>query len=248
MIHADIEEEALELVAAAGAAGATARLLGGIAVRQQTPSVEQALHRRSGDIDIAVATRGEEEAVLELLGARGYELDARFNSMNSGSRGIAHDPGNDRHVDLFVGSFEMCHTIPLEGLAAEALTIPLAELLLTKLQIVELNEKDLMDICALLAGREVDSGDAGVIDCDRVAALCADDWGLWRTAGLNLERLDGRLDELGLAVETTVTIAARREKLGRAIEERPKSRRWRMRARIGDRKRWYREADEVDEG
>ncbi|HEX8753229.1 MAG TPA: hypothetical protein VF731_07420, partial [Solirubrobacterales bacterium] len=159
-----------------------------------------------------------------------------------------------RQVDVFVGSFEMCHTLPLaERLGARPGTLPAAELLMTKLQIVELNEKDRGDAFALLLAHEVaeadvDASGADAIDASRIASLTSRDWGLQRTFELNFERLREALGALPLEEGGRETIAVRIERLAAAIEAAPKSRRWKLRERIGERVQWYEEPEEVDRG
>jgi hypothetical protein len=172
----------------------------------------------------------------------GYEPHLGFNAMNGRERLLFYDNPNGRQVDVFVSSFRMCHEIPLEKrLTVDEDTVPLAELLLTKLQIIELNEKDVRDTVALLLQHEVTDDDDGV-NASRVASLCAEDWGLWRTISHNLTSLRDRLDAYDVdrdAVSDRVQLILER------IELAPKSRSWRLRAKIGERKRWYELPEEV---
>jgi hypothetical protein len=141
-----------------------------------------------------------------------------------------------------LGSFRMCHEIPLEPrLDVDDDTVPLAELLLTKLQIVQVNEKDVRDTVALLLEHEVTEDDAG-LNGTRVAELCAEDWGLWRTITRNLETV--RANVAGSAADRDV-VSYRLGRLEERIESAPKSRAWRIRAKVGERKRWYELPDEV---
>jgi hypothetical protein len=162
--------------------------------------------------------------------------------MNGRERLLFYDNPNGRQVDVFVSSFRMCHEIPLEKrLTVDDDTVPLAELLLTKLQIIELNEKDVRDTVALLLEHEVTDDDRGV-NASHVASLCAEDWGLWRTISHNLERLRQQVVHYDVdqeAVSGRVTLLLDR------IDKAPKSRSWRLRAKIGERKRWYALPEEV---
>jgi hypothetical protein len=162
--------------------------------------------------------------------------------MNGRERLLFYDNPNERQVDVFVKSFRMCHEIPLEErLTVDEDTVPLAELLLTKLQIIELNEKDVRDTVALLLEHEVTDDDTGV-NATHVASLCADDWGLWRTISHNLGALRDRVESYEVdrdAVTGRVSVLLER------IEAAPKSRSWRMRAKVGERKRWYQLPEEV---
>ena len=165
-----------------------------------------------------------------------------FNAMNGKERLLFYDNPNGRQVDVFVSSFRMCHEIPLEKrLGVDEDTVPLAELLLTKLQIIELNEKDVRDTVALLLEHEVIDDDTGV-NSSHIAELCAEDWGLWRTITRNLETLRARLD----AYEVDRDLVSNRVSLLlERIEAKPKSRTWRIRAKVGERKRWYQLPEEV---
>jgi hypothetical protein len=149
---------------------------------------------------------------------------------------------------VFVGAFRMCHVIPLtERLSAGEWTVPLAELLLTKLQIVELNEKDVRDTVLLFHGHDVADHDDDAVNGHRIAELCANDWGLWRTITANLLRCREMIGSYDLPDEDGRRIADRFGAVLDRIEAEPKSRGWKLRARIGERKRWYELPEEVRE-
>jgi hypothetical protein len=180
------------------------------------------------------------------MASLGYEPAKEFNALNGNRRLLFFDVPNERQVDVFVGTFEMCHVIPIsDRIAIEEKTIPLAELLLTKMQVVELNEKDLTDIVALLHHHDVADHDDDAVNAAEVARLTADDWGLWRTTQMNIERVRERAGTVGLSDEEHQQVMERLDALAAAIDARPKSRGWRLRDRIGDRKRWYENPDEV---
>ena len=162
--------------------------------------------------------------------------------MNGKERLLFYDNPNERQVDVFVSSFRMCHEIPLEKrLTVDEDTVPLAELLLTKLQIIELNEKDVRDTVALLLEHEVTDDDVGV-NASHVASLCAEDWGLWRTISHNLASVRERLGSYDVERDT---VATRLDALLERVEGTPKSRAWKLRAKVGERKRWYELPEEV---
>ena len=141
----------------------------------------------------------------------------------------------------------MCHEIPLgERLEVETGTVPLAELMLTKLQIIELNEKDIRDTVLLFHGHPIADRDDGAVNGARIAELCADDWGLWRTITANLERCRGHVDDYELPADDRERIESRFDELLERIEAEPKSRGWRLRAKVGERKRWYELPEEVE--
>jgi hypothetical protein len=210
-------------------------------VNVRSRGLPPALTREYKDLDFATSKKSSGD-LQKLLRDMGYEPHLGFNAMNGRERLLFYDNPNERQVDVFVSSFRMCHEIPLEKrLTVDEDTVPLAELLLTKLQIIELNEKDVRDTVALLLEHEVTDDDRGV-NASRVASLCADDWGLWRTISHNLEKLRHHVGSYEVDAET---VSNRVSLILERIEVAPKSRSWRMRAKIGERKRWYELPEEV---
>ena len=247
-IASDIVAEALRLVALADDRKLQLRVMGGVAVAlHANGGLPAPLRRGYRDIDVVVPRRAERDA-LALLVAAGYESNERFNSM-AGVHGrlVVYDTANGRQLDVFVGEFKMCHALPLaERLGVDAPTIPLAELLLTKLQIVRLNQKDAGDIASIVLGHEIAAHDRDAINGERIASLLAADWGLWRTARGSLERTREILPALGLEPEQRALVERRLAELWQRVEREPKSIRFKARARIGDRTQWYEEPDEIE--
>ena len=122
--------------------------------------------------------------------------------------------------------------------------MPLAELMLTKLQIVELTERDQRDIYNLSYHHPVGNGSGPGIDAGYIAQLCAKDWGLWRTSKATIEKCLAHLGQYSLPDGASPLIAERLEALWERIDAAPKSTRWRLRSRVGDRVRWYDEPEE----
>jgi hypothetical protein len=243
----DLVEEGERLLALAHEQHATFALLGGVAVRIHAPEVPGPLDREYKDLDFAVP-KGGSGAAGKLLADAGYEPQIVFNAMNSKERMLFHDNEHGRQVDVFVGAFRMCHEIPLsDRLKPGERTVPLAELLLTKLQIVELNEKDIRDTVLLLHGHEVADHDDDAVNGARIGELCAGDWGLWRTITANLGRCADDVGQYALPEQEQARVRERLKALLAKIEEAPKGRAWRMRDKIGDRKRWYDLPEEVEQ-
>jgi hypothetical protein len=245
-ILADIVAEGERLLGMASQEGVPLRLLGGVAVRLKAPEIPASLDRSYKDIDLAV-TKKAAGAADKLLREAGYQPHVSFNAMHARERGLYFDDANGRQVDLFIHSFRMCHEIPLgDRLDIEDHTVPLAELMLTKLQIIEVNEKDIRDTVLLFHGHPIADHDDGAVNGARIAALCASDWGLWRTITANLERCRDHVDDYELPADERERIHARFDQLLGRIEAEPKSRGWKLRARVGERKRWYDLPEEVE--
>ena len=241
-IRADIVSEARRVLDVA--AGVPLRLLGGVAIAVSLPG-EPLLPRPYNDIDFITA-KGEGPTIAKLFEELGYEGDHQFNGLNGHRRLLFYDLQNERRVDVFVGRFEMCHMWPLERrLTVTGRTIPLADLLLTKLQIFALNEKDQRDILNLLHGHKLMEQDADGINTAYIAELCAADWGLWRTLTMNIERARVAVQRFELAPHDEKIVVSRLDDLRRRIDFEPKSTKWKLRARVGERVQWYEEPEEV---
>jgi hypothetical protein len=245
-IEESLLREARRLLAEADRLGVPLRLLGGMGVRLLLDDrIDQRFLREIDDLDF-ITTRKASRDVERLLEQAGWVPESRFNALHGHRRLIFHEPGGDRRVDVFVERFEMCHALPLaQRIDVQPQTLPAAELAMTKLQIVKLNAKDVGDLYALLDALEVAEHDRDAINSARIAQLTGADWGLHHTFELNLARL---MEEAGATLEepSASRVRERIAALQQAIEHAEKSRAWRLRARIGERKRWYEEPEEVE--
>ncbi len=237
--------EALALASGAARASLGLKLLGGLAVRVLCPEFPPRL--RSGqDIDFACVAK-ERKKVAEWLAGAGCEPDRRFNNLN-GDRQMYFNAPSGRPIDVMVDRLTMCHTLDFRpAFSRQPFTIDAIDVLLSKLQIIELNEKDAHDIVHLLAGLPVGGGGQPSHDTDRFAKVLGADWGWWRTVTGNLEKLPALVAERpGL-----VPPGARYDPLAQArqlldvAEQTPKSIKWKLRAATGDRMRWYELPEEV---
>jgi hypothetical protein len=150
-------------------------------------------------------------------------------------------------VDIFYEKLDFCHVIRWDGrLEVDGPSIPLAELLLEKMQIVEINEKDVIDTIMLLLEHPLGDVDKETINIARVAQLCAADWGMWRTATMNLDKVRALAHGYEqLSKDEKAHVEQKVEAALERIESEPKSMAWRLRARVGDRVKWYKDVDEV---
>lgn len=236
---ADPVQESRRLIENATNAGLVMRVLGGVAVFLQSAEGAPLLPREIKDIDVATR-RGDKRTATVVLTSAGYVADEHFNAFHGAHRLLFYDEQNGRKLDVFIGEFSMCHVIPIaDRLELDPLTVPLAELMLTKLQIVQLNERDQRDIYNLVYHHDLQS-----IDADYIAALCAKDWGLWRTTHATIERCLSNMAAYSLEPDAATRIAERLNALWQRIEEAPKSTRWKLRSQVGDRMRWYEEPEE----
>jgi hypothetical protein len=239
-----------EVIGAAEAAGATVRLLGGLAVFQLAPSASRPpLARSYHDFDVFVPAR-QGALAARVFREAGYDEDRHFNALHGAQRMIFASP-RGFVVDVLIGTFRMCHELDLgRDLPGAGLTIHPADLLLTKLQIVQIEEKDLLDAVALLAdlpteGAAGPAEPAPAIDVGRFVTPLAGDWGFYHTVEQNLPKVVSfARDRLGAPGAQPVVDSGSR--LIEAMQAAPKSMRWKIRSRAGERVAWYELPEEPD--
>lgn len=242
-----LAQEARRLLAAAELQQAPLRLIGGMGIRlllgeRMHPRCE----RKIEDLDF-ITTRKGARAVERLLSEQGWQPLAGFNALHGHRRLLFEDREGERKLDVFVERFEMCHTLPLaQRIDVQPLTLPAAELTMSKLQIVQLNAKDVSDLYALLDALQVAEHDEDAINAARIAELTGADWGLHHTFELNLSRLLDGVDSAELGEQNAARVRRGIEALQQALQGAPKTRGWRLRARIGERRRWYEEPEEAE--
>jgi hypothetical protein len=243
----DVRDEADRLAALTLKSGLSARLLGGLAIWLRCPSVRSGPYARSyDDMDFAVATRSS-TAFKDLLIAEGYVPDRFFNGLHGETRLYFAAPDGQWSIDVVIDELTMSHRLDLRGrLDGPAVTITLADLLLTKLQVWQINSKDLGDTLCLLADHPLgdDDSDPDAISLPRIKTVLGADWGFCHTTERNLGKLADQWAETPVA-NASYDAAEQIRLLGRAIDEAPKTRGWRIRSRIGERVRWYETPEEV---
>ena len=226
------------------------RLIGALAFRTQCPKygyIQDRLERKFTDIDFASYPRFNRD-IRRILTELGYQEDRQVTQLFGDRRMLYHDPVFGRHIDIFYNALDFCHVLNLVGrLEAQDLTLPLAELLLEKMQIVQINEKDLIDTVMLLREHPVGDMDEGTINAGIIARTLAGDWGFWRTVTGNLKLLDEKLEEYKdrLQHDDRDVVHGRIHELLEWIEREPKSLRWKARARVGERMKWYKDVEEL---
>jgi hypothetical protein len=244
-------DSAFELAASvardAAGQGVPLRLLGGQAIRLLCPDFPPRA-RAGQDMDFASVSSAK-GSVMEFLGGLGFQGDKRFNTLHGDRQMYFTTPDGSTSVDVVMNRLRMCHVLEFEDrISRMPYTLDVTDLLLSKLQVVEQNEKDVQDIVYLLAAHEVRKGDTpGTIGLGRIGAVIGD-WGWWRTVTRNLDRVielaQGDLHHLVPADPPFDPIQQARL-LREDAESMPKSLKWKIRAKVGERVLWYELPEEV---
>jgi hypothetical protein len=248
-ILSDLAGEMHRLIDAANERQVRLRAFGGLAILEHSREDPRFFQRDKPDIDLLVP-KGERHKLEAFFRNMGYSPDKQFNLLNGMRRQIFRRDSDGLRIDILVGDFEMCHKLPLEDrLHVHPVTIPLAELLLSKAQIVQLNRKDAFDIISLLLNNDVGLESEGKIGVNRIAWLCAQEWGLHKTTSMNLQRVEETLlrADMHLEPDQRERIIGRIRLIQSAMEAEEKPLAWRLRDRVGTRVRWYAEVEEVEQ-
>jgi hypothetical protein len=240
---------AYQIVEEAKQRGATLRLLGAVAFHIHCPEYKDyqaKANRLFTDLDFAAYFK-HNRAIRDLFEHLGFEEDREVAIVYARRRLVFNDLKSTLHFDVFFDKLDFCHPIPWAGrLEVDSLTIPLAELLLEKMQIFHLNEKDVIDTLMLLREHPIDQEDSERINVKRIARMCAQDWGLWRTVTMNLRKVSDLSEKYDWLPKGDRSVVQERiTQLLTAIDQEPKSAAWKARNLIGDRVQWYKDVSEV---
>jgi len=184
-------QKALQIIQEGSRRGILVRLLGGLAIYHHCPHSQESFFARTyGDIDL-FGLSSQRRMINEMMEDLGYKPYKEFNAIHGERRLMYYDEHSNVKVDYLLDFFEMCHKIDLRNrLEKDEVTIPLADLLLTKLQVIELTEKDIKDIIVLLIDHELSNNDeTDKINAKYIAKLCSDDWGLYKTVNMTLDKV-----------------------------------------------------------
>ena len=236
LVPSDALEAATQIIDMAERKGVRLRLLGGQALKKLCPSsMDPRYFRENKDIDL-MGKREDSRGIVKIMETLDYKPRELFNRLNMGQRLIYYDMENRRRIDLFLDEFVMCHKFNFkENILAGAYTLPITQLLMTKLQVVEKTEKEYKDL--IVAFRDFDVTSKEGIRGDEIANLCSRDWGIYTTFNKSLESLLMKTETLD--DDEREVVRSRVRKLIETMEAAPKSFGWKMRARIGERTRWY---------
>jgi len=246
-------EEMDRIVKAATVRGVTLRGLGAAAIRKHSHGFAQqcnVLARPLTDLDFITYSKHERHT-MEVLKTCGYHQDrARAYMRNLTGRSVLEDPNRKLIVDLFFDKLSYNHVLDLHGrLEQDSLTIPLADILLEKTQIVQINEKDVKDMILLLREHPVGQLDNETINLSRICDVLSCDWGFYYTVTTNLDKISQYAQSLnGLQEADRNDVLSKIAQIRTAIESSPKNLSWRMRARVGSKKKWYNDVEELYSG
>lgn len=243
------ENELKAILKASDDADILLRVIGSLAFQMHCPQygyLQAAMGRAYTDIDFG-AYSSQNKQITEMMIRMGYVENREIYIASEGERAIFDKPGTNLHVDVFYEKLDFCHAIYWKDrLEVDSPTIPLTELLLEKMQIVQINEKDIIDTIMLLLEHPLGNIDQETININLAAQLCANEWGLWRTATMNLEKVKQLAQHYTeLTAEQKSKVVSQVDEIIARLNSEPKPLAWRIRDRVGDRVKWYKEVDEV---
>ena len=241
-------DEALKIVDSASSQKVTARLIGGVGIRLHTKrcvDIFERLQRSPADIDL-VSRKSSSEQIKSVMKTLGYAPAERFNTYHGHKRQLWF--AKTHQIDIIFDVLEMNHTIDFRNrLELDSPTLTPSDLLLTKLQVVNVNKKDIQDMVILLLEHETSTQPGqDMIDLTYLGKVLCSDWGFWYTANRNLEKVrEFALGEPMLKEDEKSIVSQRTKQISTYISEVPKSFSFRMREAIGTRKQWYNDVEEV---
>ncbi|MGH2678076.1 MAG: hypothetical protein ACRDHB_06930 [Actinomycetota bacterium] len=240
--------QAIEVITAASDEGVPVRLLGGLAVRYLCPDFPPR-ERKGQDVDLASVSRARAD-LTRFLEGRGFVPDKEFNALYGHKQMYFVSEGGGLALDVIVDRLDMCHVLDFrDRIERMPVTLDVTDLLLSKLQIFEINEKDLQDALYLLAAFPVGEQDEpGAISPGLLCSIVCQDWGWWRTVSGNLDRIaDLAPQDLARMVppDPPFDPVEQARRLQTEADQAPKSLKWRLRSKVGDRVQWYQLPEEV---
>jgi len=248
----DFIEEALRIVEEGAKRKIPLRLMGGFAIRLHCQSGERLyeLLDRKPAYDLDFVTYGKYRPVMKKFFAElGYAPMVSMALMfgTGKNRAVYKDEKHNRSVDIFYDRLEMCHVLEFKNrLELDNPTITLADLLLQKVQICKINEKDIKDIIILLREHQVGETEKETVNMGYIAKLLAKDWGFWYSTILNLKTTKEFLSGYkSLSDDDRNDVEAKINRIIKAMEDEPKSVQWKLRAKIGASKKWYADVEEL---
>jgi len=226
------------------------RLMGATAIYYRCPNsrtLSESMNRPLTDLDFMTLSRYVRH-IPDLFETLGYIENERVNALYGLRRQIYSDAKSGRHVDIFVDKLTFCHEVDLTNrLEIDPVTLTLADLLLEKMQIVKIGEKDVKDGIILLREHELGRTDGETVSVDYIAKLLSNDWGFYYTVMTNLRKTKDYAKSLELLASSDRKLIENRiDALLERIERERKSMKWKIRARAGTTVKWYNDAEDVE--
>lgn len=243
-------DEAKKIIDEAKKHGVPLRLIGALAFNLHCPNFNF-IHDRWGRVftDTDFMARSEDApALIEAYRELGYQDDNMITTLYGDKRLVFDHPETGFHSDIFFDNLDFCHVLPLrERLDIDELTIPLAELFLEKMQIVQINQKDVVDTIMLLREHPIGESDDETINGPIIGRILASEWGFWRTVTGNMEKVEATLEQTEFLEDGDKADVREKLRLIRKyIGDTPKPLAWKLRSKIGDKIKWYKDVDELD--
>ncbi|MBP1358026.1 MAG: hypothetical protein JZD40_06035 [Sulfolobus sp.] len=236
-------QRGIEIIEKASSQELSLRLIGGAAIALLAKRGADIFKRTYKDIDL-FGLSSQSRKISYLLESIGMIPNKRFNALHGFIRLMYYDPVLESTVDVFLDEFNMCHKLVLKNrLSVMKYTVPSSDLLLTKLQIVKITENDFKDVGALLYDLEFSDHDSETtIDLNYIVELLSDDWGFYTTV---MDNISKGMEYFSSYSKEGDVVIGKLKTLKETLEKSPKSLKWKMRAKIGRKVKWYEEPEEV---
>jgi len=243
------ENELSSILKACENAGVLVKVLGSMAFQIHCPRyqyLQTATKQPYGDIDLATYSEFSKQ-IREILTTLGYVENREIFVLSEGQRAIFYKSSNKVGTEVFYEKLDFCHVIPWKGrLSVDSPTIPLAELFLEKMQIVHISERDIINVIMLLLEHPIGETDRETINIKLITQLCANEWGLWRTTTLNLNKVKQFSQQYSnLSLEQKSKVESQVDAILLRLYTEPKSLAWKVRDHMGDRVKWYKDVDDI---
>ncbi len=224
-------------------------LIGALAFHNHCPKynyIQKETNRFFTDIDF-MAYIEQKHDIEKMFLDLGYMNDKRIQTIPGVKRSIFFTSDHSMHSDIFYDVLDFSHKINFRGrLEIDYPTVSLVDLLLEKMQIAQINEKDIIDTIMLLREHDVGSSDDETINIDYIAKTCKSNWGLWKPVTTNLDKVISLIDKYDLLnSDDQQIIRERLQRIRQHIDKEPATLYWKLRSRVGERVKWYRDVDEV---
>src|SRR5208282_6556693 len=260
----EIIDEAINIANIAESKSVTLRILGALAIRIHiTNSVDLFsklgrlgnVNRLFTDADF-VAYSKQRHKVRGLFEDQFKFQITSYAILQSKNRIIYSHPDGKFKVDIFFDALNFSHEVrfgnePKNGrLKLDSPTIPLGDLVLEKLQIHEITEKDIKDLIAVLYEHRIGSDqDREMIDAKHIATTLADDWGFWYDANMNLAKVltlaAGYQTDGLISSDVLTNVKDKIDQLKQYVDAEPKSKDWNLRNQVGIKKQWWQGVEEL---